>query len=152
VRSRCVILVLGILFFIHTDSARAQEAAVRAAISQTLAAVNAGESAIIANFFHQDVRGFFVDRANMIEGFSVLVARAAYLTGLQTDLTMSNLKVTVYSNVAVSAALLQGSVTMPAGGGTVSGTWQYSDTRVLVEGTWKIVQYHISQVAATLVR
>ena len=115
-RSRCVILVLGILFFIHTDSARAQEAAVRAAISQTLAAVNAGESAIIANFFHQDVRGFFVDRANMIEGFSVLVARAAYLTGLQTDLTMSNLKVTVYSNVAVSAALLQGSVTMPAGG------------------------------------
>lgn len=135
-----------------TGSAGAQEVAVRAAVSQTLAALNAGEAATLANFFHDDVRGFFVDRSAMIEGFSLLALRAAYLTGLRTNVTMRDLNVTVYSNVAVAGALLEGSVTMPAGGATVSGIWRYSDTRVLDEGTWKIVQYHISEVAGATAR
>ena len=59
---------------------------------------------------------------------------------------MRDLNVRVYGNTAVTGALLAGSVTLP-GGAVASGTWRYSDTRVLEEGTWKIVQYHISQIA-----
>ena len=74
-----------------------------------------------------------------------MAVRAAYVTGLRTNLVMSNLNVRVYGNTAVSGALLGGSVTLP-GGAVRTGTWRYSDTRVLKEGTWKIVQYHISQI------
>lgn len=151
-RSRCVVFVFCVMSFLATGSAAAQEVAVRAAVSQTLAALNAGEATTLANFFHDDVRGFFVDGSTMIEGFSLLALRAAYLTGLRTNVTMSDLKVTVHSNVAVAGALLQGTVTMPAGGATVSGAWRYSDTRVLDEGTWKIIQYHISQISGTVAR
>jgi len=54
--------------------------------------------------------------------------------------------VKVYGNTAVSGALFQGSVTLP-GGAVASGSWRYSDTRVLDDGTWKVVQYHVSQAA-----
>ena len=129
-----------------TASASAQETDVRAAVSETLAALVAGDAMTFANFFHDDARGFFVDGSNMIEGMSALAFRAAYVTGLRTDVVMSGLNVRVYGNTAVSGALLQGSVIMP-GGAMISGTWRYSDTRVLDEGMWKVVQYHLSQLA-----
>ena len=129
-----------------TASAPAQETDVRAAVSETLAALVAGDAMTFANFFHDDARGFFVDGSNMIEGMSALAFRAAYVTGLRTDVVMSGLNVRVYGNTAVSGALLKGSVTMP-GGAMISGTWRYSDTRVLYEGMWKVVQYHLSQLA-----
>ena len=118
----------------------------RADVSATLAALAAGDAITFVDFFHDDVRGFFVNGSNMIEGISVLALRALYLTGLQTNVVMSELNVRVYGNIAVSGALLQGSVTMP-GGAMISGTWRYSDTRVLDEGRWKVIQYHLSQLA-----
>ena len=118
----------------------------RADVSATLAALAAGDAITFVDFFHDDARGFFVNGSNMIEGISVLALRALYLTGLQTNVVMSELNVRVYGNTAVSGALLQGSVTMP-GGAMISGTWRYSDTRVLDEGRWKVVQYHVSQLA-----
>ena len=145
-RSRCIIFVFCLLSSLATGSAHAQETGVRAAVSETLAALVAGDAITFANFFHDDARGFFVDGSKMIEGMSALALRAAYLTGLRTNVVMSQLNVRAYGNTAVSGALLQGSVTMP-GGAMISGTWRYSDTRVLDEGTWKIVQYHISQLA-----
>ena len=127
-------------------SASGQEAAVRADVEETLSALNEGNAPAFANFFREGTRGFFVDGSAMTPGVTVLAFRAAYLTGMRSNLTMSNLNVRVYANTAVSGALLTGSVTLP-GGAVRTGTWRYSDTRVLEEGTWKIVQYHISQLA-----
>lgn len=144
-RPRCIILAFCSISLLATGAAHAQEADVRADISETLSALANRDAAAFVGFFHNDVRGFFVDGSAMVEGLYLLAVRAAYVTGLRTNLVMSNLNVRVYGNTAVSGALLGGSVTLP-GGAVRTGTWRYSDTRVLEEGTWKIVQYHISQI------
>ena len=69
---RPVIFVFCLMSSLASGSARAQEADVRAAVSETLAALIAGDVPTFASFYHEDTRGFFVDRANMIEGFSAL--------------------------------------------------------------------------------
>ena len=149
-RLRCVILVFGSMSFLAGGSVHAQDADVavhvRADVSETLSALAEGDASTFVDFFHDDARGFFVDGSAMIEGMSVLAFRAAYLTGLRTNLEMSDLNVRVYGNTAVSGALLAGSVTLP-GGAVTQGAWRYSDTRLLEGGRWKIVQYHISQLA-----
>ena len=145
-KSRCAILAFCLMSSLDGGSLSAQEAGVRADVSETLSALGARDAVAFTNFFHDDVRGFFVDGSSMIEGLNILAVRAAYLAGLRTNLEMRDLNVRVYGNTAVTGALLEGSVTLP-GGAVASGTWRYSDTRVLDEGTWKIVQYHISQIA-----
>ena len=145
-KSRCVILAFCSMSVLAGGSLRAQEADVRADVSETLSALATRDATTFVDFFHDDVRGFFVDGSSMIEGLSLIAVRAAYLAGLRTNLVMSDLDVRVYGNTAVSGALLSGSVTLP-GGAVATGAWRYSDTRVLAEGTWKIVQYHISQLA-----
>jgi hypothetical protein len=123
----------------------AQGADVRADISATLSALAAGDGPSFVKYFHEEASGFFVSGSIMTGGVTLLAFRAAYLTGLRTNLVMRNLNVRVYGNTAVSGAVLAGSVTLP-GGAVTPGTWRYSDTRVLEEGVWKIVQYHISQL------
>ena len=144
-RSKYVIFFFCLMCSWATGPARAQEPDVETAASETLAALATNEFTAFANFFHGEARGFFVDGSAMIGGVSALAFRAAYFAGLRTNLVMRDLNVSVYGNTAVSGALLGGSVTLP-GGATKEGTWRYSDTRVLEEGTWKIVQYHISQL------
>lgn len=143
-KSRRIILVFCLMSSLASASVRAQEADVRAAVEATLAALIARDVPAYANFYHEDTRGFFVDRSNMIEGFSSLAVRAAFITGLRLDVVMSDLNVKVYGDAAVVGALFRGSVTLP-GGAIASGTWRYSETRVLDDGTWKVVQYHLSQ-------
>ncbi len=143
-KSRRIILVFCLMSSLASGSARAQEADVRAAVEATLAALIARDVPAYANFYHEDTRGFFVDRSNMIEGFSSLAVRAAFITGLRLDVVMSDLNVKVYGDAAVVGALFRGSVTLP-GGAVATGTWRYSETRVLDDGTWKVVQYHLSQ-------
>ena len=143
-RARSVIFVFCLMCFLASGSAAAQEAEVRAAVTETFAAVVARDVPKFASFYHDDTRGFFVDRANMIERFSALAVRAAFLTGLRLDVVMSDLNVKVYGDAAVAGAVFQGSVTLP-GGAVATGTWRYSETRVLEDGTWKVVQYHVSQ-------
>ena len=143
-KSRRIILACCLMSSLGSGSARAQEADVRAAVEATLAALIARDVPAFANFYHEDTRGFFVDRSNMIEGFSSLAVRAAFITGLRLDVAMSDLNVKVYGDAAVVGALFRGSVTLP-GGAVATGTWRYSETRVLDEGTWKVVQYHLSQ-------
>jgi len=138
------VFVLCLMSSLAPGSAGAQEADVRAAVEATLAALNARDVPTYASFYHEDTRGFFVDRSNMIEGFSALAVRAAFLTGLRLDVVMSDLNVKVYGDAAVAGAVFQGSVTLP-GGAVATGTWRYSETRVLEDGTWKVVQYHVSQ-------
>ncbi len=143
-KSRRIILVFCLMSSLASGSVRAQEADVRAAVEATLAALIARDVPAFANFYHEDTRGFFVDRSNMIEGFSSLAVRAAFITGLRLDVVMSDLNVKVYGDAAVVGALFRGSVTLP-GGAVATGTWRYSETRVLDDGTWKVVQYHLSQ-------
>ena len=143
-KSRRIIFIFCLMSSLASGSARAQEDDVRAAVTETLAALVARDVPAFANFYHEDTRGFFVDRSNMIEGFSSLAVRAAFITGLRLDVAMSDLNVKVYGDAAVVGALFRGSVTLP-GGAVATGTWRYSETRVLDDGTWKVVQYHLSQ-------
>ena len=145
-KSRRVIFVLCLMSSLASGSAAAQEAEVRAAVSATLAALVARDVPGFARFYHNDTRGFFVDRTSMIEGFSSVAVRLAFATGLRVNVVMNDLDVKVYGNTAVVRAIFQGSVTLPLGA-VASGTWRYSETRVLDEGTWKVVQYHVSQAA-----
>ena len=145
-KSRCVILAFCLTSSLASGSAAAQEADVRAAVTETLAALIARDVPTFARFYHDDTRGFFVDRTTMIQGFITIAVRLAFATGLRVNVVMSDLDVKVYGNTAVSGALFQGSVTLP-GGAVASGSWRYSDTRVLDDGTWKVVQYHVSQAA-----
>ena len=145
-KSRRIIFGLCLLSLLASGSAGAQEDEVRAAVSATLAALVARDVPAFASFYHADTRGFFVDRTSMIEGFSSLAVRAAFATGLRVNVVMNDLDVKVYGNTAVTRAIFQGSVTLPLGA-VASGTWRYSETRVLDEGTWKVVQYHVSQAA-----
>jgi ketosteroid isomerase-like protein len=146
VRARCVIFTFCLISLLAGRPVHAQEADVRADVSETLAALVAGDAVAFTDFFHKDARGFFVNGASVVEGISAMAFRAALLTGLQTNVVMTDLNVKAYGNTAVSAALLGGSVTLP-GGAVRTGRWRYSDTRVLEDGTWKVVQYHISQLA-----
>ncbi len=145
-KSRRVIFGFCLLSLLASGSVGAQEDEVRAAVSATLAALVARDVPAFASFYHNDTRGFFVDRTSMIEGFSSLAVLAAFATGLRVNVVMNDLDVKVYGNTAVVRAIFQGSVTLPLGA-VASGTWRYSETRVLDEGTWKVVQYHVSQAA-----
>lgn len=145
-KSRRIIFIFCLMSSLASGSVRAQEADVRAAVEETLAALVARDVPAFASFYHNDTRGFFVDRTSMIEGFSSLAVLAAFATGLRVNVVMNDLDVRVYGNTAVSRAIFQGSVTLPLGA-VASGTWRYSETRVLDEGTWKVVQYHVSQAA-----
>ncbi len=145
-KSRRIIFGFCLLSLLASGSAGAQEDEVRAAVSATLAALVARDVSAFASFYHNDTRGFFVDRTSMIEGFSSLAVLAAFATGLRVNVVMNDLDVKVYGNTAVVRAIFQGSVTLPLGA-VASGTWRYSETRVLDEGTWKVVQYHVSQAA-----
>ena len=150
-RIRTVILVL---FFASQGSAQpvaGQDAEVRQAVSETLAAWRSGDFERFATFYHTDTRGFFLDGGVLLEGFNVAALQAAYNTGFRADLELGEMHVSVRGDVALTAGLLEGALTMP-GGGTVQGTWRYSDTRVLEEGTWKVVQYHFSELAAPVGR
>ncbi len=145
-KSQRIIFGFCLLSLLASGSAGAQEDEVRAAVSATLAALVARDVPAFASFYHNDTRGFFVDRTSMIEGFSSLAVLAAFATGLRVNVVMNDLDVKVYGNTAVVRAIFQGSVTLPLGA-VASGTWRYSETRVLDEGTWKVVQYHVSQAA-----
>ena len=144
-RSRCIIFVFCFMSVLAPDSAGAQKADVEAAVQEAFEALVARDVTKFASFYHLNTRGFFVDRANMIELFSALAVRAAFATGLRLNVVMSDLDSKVYGNAAVSRAVFRGSVTLP-GGAIASGTWLYTDTRVLDDGIWKVIQYHLSQL------
>jgi len=144
-RARCAIFSFCLITLFAPIPVAAQVAAIRTDVTSTLAALVEDDVDTFVDFFHDDVRGFFVDRTTMVEGMSALAFRALLLTGLQTNLVASDLDVNRYGDTAVSAGYLTGTVRLP-GGATRTGTWRYSDTRVLEDGLWKIVQYHISPI------
>ena len=150
VRVRIFIIVL-LLAPWGAESVSGQEAEVREAINATLAAWRSGDFQQFATFYHADTRGFFLDGGMLVEGFNVATLEAAYNAGFRANLEVSDVNVRVRGDVALSTGLLAGALTMP-GGGTVDGTWRYSDARVLDNGTWKVIQYHFSEMAGPVGR
>jgi len=122
---------------------QAQEDEVRAAMLATLAAWNAGEVAEFGAFFASETRGFNLDGGLLIKGFNAPVLEAAISAGFGINVEPRDIDVKLYGDAAVGVAYLDGSITLP-GGMVREGTWRYSETRVREDGTWKVVQYHIS--------
>lgn len=122
----------------------AQDTEVTAAVTETLDAWKQGRFEEFAAFYHDDARGFFLDGGALMGGFNVATLQAAYDAGFRADLDLRDLDVRVIGEVAISVAYLVGKLTLP-GGGALEGSWRYSETRLPVDGTWKVVQFHFSQ-------
>ncbi len=138
------LLVVTAALLIGPSSGAAQQADVEVAVSETLAAWKAGNFASFASFYHPDTRGFFLDGGFLLRGFNVAALQAAYNAGFRADFELRDLDVKLLDDVALSVAYLDGTLSLP-GGDLIEGTWRYSETRVLSEGTWKVVQYHFSE-------
>jgi ketosteroid isomerase-like protein len=145
-KSSIAISVIAVSILV-APNLRAQEASVQQSIDEMVGAWEAGDFVKFADFYHRDTRGFFLDGGMLLVGFNVAALTAAYNAGFRADMSVRDLDVTRYGNVAVSVAYMDGVLTLP-GGGRVDGTWRYSDTRVMQDGEWKIVQDHFSEQAA----
>ena len=121
-----------------------QPPTVEESVDDMVAAWEAGDFQKFADFYHPDTRGFFLDGGLLLRGFNVDALSAAYQQGFRASLEVRELDVQRYGEVAVAVAYMDGTLTLP-GGGSIEGTWRYTDTRVLVEGDWQIVQYHFSR-------
>ena len=144
-RVRTVIFVFSLALPSLARPAAGQEAEVQQAVAETLDAWRTGDFARFAIFYHPDTRGFFLDGGMLVEGLNLAALEAAYNAGFRADLDLGEVNVRVQGDVSLTVALLEGSLAMP-GGGSTQGSWRYSDTRILEEGTWKIVQYHFSEM------
>lgn len=143
-RVMTVVLLVICCSTILTQSAAAQEADVRAAMEESLAAWRAGDFEKLGSFYATQTRGFMLDGGYLITGFSLEALQAAASMGVAFDVEPQEIDIMIAGEgVAVAVALLEGSVTLP--GGTVQeGSWRYSETRVNEGGVWKVVQYHFS--------
>lgn len=126
------------------QTAFAQEAEVRAAMEGSLAAWRDGDFQKLATFYAANTRGFMLDGGYLITGFSVEALQAAAEMGVAFDVEPQDVDVMMFGDgVAVAAAILEGSVTLP-GGAVQEGSWRYTETRVKEGGMWKVLQYHFS--------
>lgn len=147
VRGIVAALVLG--YAAGASGAVAQEAAVRQAISETLTSWESGDFETFASYYAADARGFFLDGGQRIDGgIDAATLQAGYEAGIRADFEVRDLDVQLVGGVALSTAYIDGSLTLP-GGMVREGTWRYTETRVDRGGTWKVVQYHFSELAAT---
>jgi ketosteroid isomerase-like protein len=148
------IRTLGVItcsIIIYTQAAEAQEAEVEAAMLASLGAWNEGDVAAFGAFFGAESRGFNIDGGLLIRGFNSAALEAALAAGFGINVQPRDVDVKVYGNAAVAVAYLDGSISLP-GGAIREGTWRYSETRVKEGDTWKIVQYHISQMTVAVSR
>ena len=143
---RFPLMVLALITLAAT-TARAQEADVRAAMEGMLVAWNTGDFAQLADSYHPDTRGYFLDGGILLRGFNAAALQAAHAAGFRASFTARNVDINVYGNVAVSVAFLDGELTLP-GAPPESGSWRYTETRLLEDGVWRIVQYHFSKLDA----
>lgn len=143
-RSRAWSLVLGLLVFAGASNLRAQEAEVSSAIQATLEAYASGDFESFVNQYHSEARGFFLDGGVLLQGFNLAALQAVYNAGFRADVTVRDIDVQVHGSMAVAVAYLNGSLSLP-GGVSIPGTWRYSETRIQEGGSWKIVQFHVSE-------
>lgn len=122
---------------------------VTAAVTATLAAWSEGNFEALAAQTHSEIRGFFFNGTALYRGFDAAALRLIFNSGFRLRITVRELDVQVYGDAAVAVAYLDGSITVPGNDQGIAGSWRYSETRVPVDGTWKVVQYHFSSLAGT---
>lgn len=147
---RLVVSLCAIVMVAQVNSAptlAAQTGDVRSAILASLAAWNNGDVKGFASYYAKDARGFNLDNGALITGVHQTMLQAAVTAGFRVHVEPRDIDIKIYGNVAVTVAYLDGSITLP-GGEPRPGTWRYSETRVKIDGIWKVVQYHISPMAA----
>ncbi len=128
---------------------QAQQEEVLAAIEDQLAAWSAGDIETFATYYDPEVRGFNLDGGPLIAGFNAPMLEAALQAGFAVQFTPRDVQVRIVGSTAVSVGYLDGAITIP-GAQAQEGTWRYSDTRVLTDGKWKVVQYHFSQMSPAM--
>ena len=138
---------LAAALMIWTPGLDAQEREVEDAVEATLEALSEGRYEDFLSHFLPSARGFFLDGGSLLStGFSAQQLNLAAQAGAGVDVELDDLDSAVHGDAAVSVAYLEGSVTLP-GGIVVEGVWRYSETRVLVDGAWKVVQFHMSEMS-----
>ncbi len=140
-----LLAVAACLLTVRATAVAAQEAEVRAAMLETLAAWSNGEFDRFAQSYHPEVRGFLFGGGTLARGFNQAALAAAYEAGFRAEMQLRDIEVRVLGDVAIAVAYAEGSLTLP-GGEPEAGTWRYSETRIREGGTWKIVQYHFSKL------
>jgi ketosteroid isomerase-like protein len=141
---KTTILLVVCWFAVSMQAVVAQEAEVRAAMEEALAASRDADFEKLGSFYATQTRGFMLDGGFLIIGFSVEALEAAASMGVAFNVEPQEVDIMMAGEgIAVAVAILEGSVTLP--GGTVQeGSWRYSETRVHEGGVWKVVQYHFS--------
>ncbi|MDH3456274.1 MAG: nuclear transport factor 2 family protein [Gemmatimonadota bacterium] len=140
-----VIPIVLVCLGVAPQTGTAQDADVRAAMTETLAAWSAGDFERLAEFYTTDTRGFLFGGALLARGFNPAALQAAYEAGFRASFTLRAPDIKVLGDVAIAVAYLDGTLTLP-GGEAETGSWRYSETRVRDGGRWKIAQYHFSKV------
>lgn len=125
----------------------ASEPQVRAAVVATLEAWTTGDFESLADQYHHDARGFFLEGAPLARGFNPTALQMAWDAGLRADVSVRDLDVQVHDGAAVAVAYVDGTLSLPGDQPPITGTWRYSETRIASDGAWKIVQYHFSPLA-----
>jgi uncharacterized protein (TIGR02246 family) len=144
VRSSIALAVALTSLSVAGSSQETQDGAVRAAITETLAAWSAGDFERLAGFYRPDARGFLFGGGPLAKGFNAVALQAAYETGFRAAFEVRGLEISVFGDAAIAVAYLDGTLTLP-GGEVQSGSWRYSETRVRTGGSWQIAQYHFSK-------
>ena len=122
----------------------AQEAEVRAAMEESLAAWSAADFQTLGSFYATQTRGFMLDGGMLITGFSAAALEAAVSAGFGFNVAPHEIDIMMIGeSAAVAVAIVEGAITMP-GGAVQEGSWRYSETRVKEGRVWKVVQYHFS--------
>lgn len=124
--------------------AEAQQAEVESAVRATLEAWSSGDYAGFVASYHPDARGYFLDGGDLLQGFDLATLEATAEAGFEADITLEDLDVVVYGSTAAAVGMLEGGLILP-GGMRIEGPWRYSETRVLSDGAWRIVQFHLSR-------
>ena len=140
-----VVAIVLVSLSVAPQTGNAQDADVRAAMTETLAAWSAGDFEALAEFYTTDTRGFLFGGALLARGFNLAALQAAYEAGFRASFTLRAPDVRVLGDMAIAVAYLDGTLTLP-GGEAETGSWRYSETRVRDGGRWKIAQYHFSKV------
>jgi ketosteroid isomerase-like protein len=122
----------------------AQQAEVRQAIVESLAAWRAADFQRLGTFYDARVRGYMLDGGMLLTGYNAEALQAAVDAGFSFSLEPQDIDILILNpTVAVAVAIVEGTITVP-GGETQEGSWRYSETRVKDGSVWKVVQYHFS--------
>ena len=142
-----IIFLISCFLGLSIRPGSAQEEEVRAAMVESLSAWSEGDFQKLGTFFAGQTRGYMLGGTVLVTGFNPQALEAAISAGFSFEIEPREIDILmVGETVAVAVAMIEGTITLP-GGGMQHGPWQYSETRVLEGGQWRVIQYHFSPVS-----